>query len=148
NRGGPDMAQPEADSVIATLNNLLGIYWTAAAQHQTHAALVESWGLHGLAAEMNVHIADEPVTIANLLNRLLDLEGKPAFTMSAPNIGTTLREVLDNDMAAQRVARPGLNAAAEGAAAAHDATTRILIEQILADEELHYAWLRTEIDLY
>jgi bacterioferritin len=142
------MAEPDASEVIATLNNLLGIYWTGYAQHQTHLELVESWGLHGLAAGMSVHISDEPVTIANLLNRLLDLDGAPAFTLGVPKIGTTLREVLDNDMAGQRTARPGLNAAAEVAAGAHDATTRILIEQILADEELHLSWLRTEVDLF
>jgi len=28
------------------------------------------------------------------------------------------------------------------------ATTRVLIESILADEELHLAWLQTEVDLY
>ena len=44
----------------------------------------------------------------------------------------------------QRLARPGLNAAAEGASADHDATTRILIEGILADEEKHLAWLEGE----
>jgi bacterioferritin len=68
--------------------------------------------------------------------------------MAKPHIGTTVREVLDNDMAGQRRAPPDLNAAAESAAGAHDATTRILIEGILADEELHLAWLQTEIDLY
>jgi len=62
--------------------------------------------------------------------------------------GHVVVEVLDHDMAGQQRARPGLNAAAESAAGAHDATTRILIEGILADEELHLAWLQTEIDLY
>ncbi|WP_268761670.1 ferritin-like domain-containing protein, partial [Frankia sp. AvcI1] len=65
-----------------------------------------------------------------------------------PAIGTTLREVLENDLAAQRGARPGLNQAAEVAAAEHDATTRILIETVLADEERHLSWLDTELSLY
>jgi bacterioferritin len=43
--------------------------------------------------------------------------------------------------------RSGGQHAAETAAASHDATTRILFEQILADEELHLAWLQLEIDL-
>src|SRR5689334_446565 len=97
---------------------------------------------------MATRMADEPVTIASLLSRLIDLGGIPDFTMAQPHIGTTVREVLDNDMAGQRRARPGLNSAAESAAGAHDATTRILIESILADEELHLSWLQTEIDLY
>lgn len=137
----------QSDEVTEVLNELLGLYWGAYAQHQTHVALLESWGIAGLAASMQQRIADEPVTIRLLLDRLLDLGSAPSFTIGVPTIGTTLREILDHDMAAQRRARPGLNAAAETAASAHDATTRILFEQILADEELHLAWLQLEIDL-
>jgi bacterioferritin len=130
------------------LNRLLGTYWTGYAQHQTHVALIQSWGLHGLATPMAARIADEPMTIGILLNRLIDLGGFPEFTLAKPHIGTTIREVLDHDMDGQRRARPDLNAAAESASGAHDATTRILIEGVLADEEMHLSWLQTEIDLY
>ena len=136
-----------ANPVLAILNGLLGATWRAYAQHQTHVALIEAWGLKGLAGQMRVRTADEPVTIHALLNRLGDLHGAPAFTIEAPTIGATVREVLDNDMALQRYTRPLLNAAAEAAAAAHDATSRKLIEQILADEEQHLSWLETEIEL-
>lgn len=135
------------DPVVEQINVLIGVYWTGMAQHHTHAALVEAWGLQGLAAQMRAHIADEPGTIAQLTNRLLDLGGVPAFELSRPDIGATVAEVLDKDLSVQRLARPALNAAAEVAAAAHDATTRNLFEQILADEELHLAWLETERDL-
>ena len=147
-RKGVCVSETEKTPVTDMLNGLLGIYWTGYAQHQTHVALVQSWGLSGLATAMTSHIADEPLTIASLLNRLLDLDGAPSFTMTEPHIGTSVKEVLDNDMAGQRRARPGLNAAAETAAAAHDATTRTLIEGILADEEQHLSWLQTELDLY
>jgi bacterioferritin len=142
------LSEPQRTPVTNLLNELLGIYWTGYAQHQTHVALVQSWGIHGLAIPMAARIADEPRTIESLVNRLIDLGGVPEFTMATPHIGTTVREVLDNDMAGQQRARPGLNAAAESAAGAHDATTRILIEGVLADEELHLAWLQTEIELY
>jgi bacterioferritin len=134
--------------VVTILNGLLGAVWRAGAQHQTHVALIEAKGLHGLADAMRIHTADEPVTIRALLDRLVDLGGIPAFTIDAPTIGRTVREILDNDMALQRHTRPKFNAAAEAAAAAHDATTRNLIEQILADEEQHLSWLETEIALY
>jgi bacterioferritin len=96
---------------------------------------------------MRARTADEPVTIHALLNRLGDLDGAPAFTIGTPTIGAAVGEILDNDMALQRNTRPVLNAAAEAAAAAHDATSRNLIEKILADEEEHLSWLETEIDL-
>ena len=134
--------------VFTILNGLLGSVWRACAQHQTHIALVEAWGLQGLADAMRIRTADEPATIRALLNRLVDLDGTPAFTIEAPTIGVTVREILDYDMALQRHVRPKLNAAAEAAGAAHDPTTRNLIEQILADEEQHLSWLETEIALY
>ncbi|EIV93785.1 bacterioferritin [Frankia sp. QA3] len=142
------MADTQTTPVTELLNELLGSYWAGYAQHRTHLVLVESWGLLGLAAGMAQRIADEPVTIAAVLNRLLELGGRPDFVVAKPAIGTSLREVLENDLEAQRGARPGLNQAAELAAAEHDATTRILIETILADEERHLAWLDTELSLY
>ena len=137
-----------SNPVFAILNGLLAAFWRAYAQHQTHIALTEGWGLQGLASVMRSRTADEPVTIHTLLNRLVELGGRPAFTIEAPNIGATLREVLDKDMGLQRNTKPKLTTAAAAAAAAHDATTRNLIEQILADEELHFSWLETELELY
>jgi bacterioferritin len=137
------------DSAIFTiLNRLLSGLWRGCVQHQTHIAVIEAQGLQGLADAMRVRTADEPIAIRALLNRLVDLGGTPALTIEALAIGATVREILDNDMELQRHARPKFNAAAEAAAAAHDATTRNLIEKILADEEQHLSWLETEIALY
>ena len=137
----------EHGPVIDLLNGLLGVYWTSYAQHQTHVALVDSWGLVGLSRGMQSHIDDEPETISAVLNRLLDLGGRPAFTLGETKIGISVREVLELDLELQQLARPGLNAAAEAAAGAHDATTRVLIEGVLADEEEHLSWLDTELAL-
>ncbi|MGY3555488.1 ferritin-like domain-containing protein [Williamsia sp. R60] len=139
------------DSKNATtdlLNRLIGGYWSGYAQHKAHVALVDSWGLEGLATAMRTHIDDEPETITALLERLLDLGGQPDFTIATPQIGVDLKQVLHNDYEAQVNVRPALNSAAEQAAAAHDATTRSLLEQILKDEEAHLNWLATEVELY
>ena len=134
----------EARSTVDMLNGLLGVYYTALAQHQSHVALLDSWGLAGLARSMEARIADEPITIAAVMQRLLDLGGMPNFTLGTPNIGSSVGDVLDKDLEIQRLARPGLNAAAEAASADHDATTRVVVEGILADEEKHLAWLEAE----
>jgi bacterioferritin len=134
----------ESPSTIDMLNGLLGVYYTALAQHQTHVALLDSWGLVGLARGMEARIADEPVTIGELMQRLLDLGGTPNFAPTKPNIGASVGDVLDKDLEIQRLAPAGLNAAAEAAAADHDATTRVMLEGILADEEKHLAWLESE----
>ena len=147
-RLGVSAAIATDNSTFTILNALLSGLWRACIQHQTHIAVIEAQGLQGLAAAMRVRTADEPLAIRALLDRLVGLGGIPAFTIGALAIGTTVREILDNDMALQRHARPKFNAAAEATGAAHDATTRNLIEKILADEEQHLSWLETEIALH
>lgn len=143
-----DTREPSPNADVAdTINGLLGVYWGAYAQHQMHVALLDAWGIKGLASDMGARIVDEPVTIRALSDRLLDIDGEPAFTIVAPKIGKTLREVLANDLELQAGTRPALNAAAEVASAAHDATSRIMLEGILADEEEHLSWLQTELSL-
>ncbi|HCE5828590.1 TPA: hypothetical protein NHK69_005115 [Pseudomonas aeruginosa] len=136
----------DTQAVIGVINQLLGSYWGAYAQHRMHVALLDAWGVTGLARSMESHISDEPGTIARLSTRLLDLSGKPAFAIAAPNIGNSLREILQNDLDVHR-ARPALNTAAEVAAAAHDATSRVMFESILSEEERHLTWLDTELKL-
>jgi len=131
----------ENSLVTGALNQLLGAYWSGYAQHQTHVILVQSWGIDGLAEDMATRIQDEPVTNSKLVTRLLDIGGRPEFPTTAPNVGTDLRTVLENDMAAQRNVCSALNTIAESVATAHDATTRNLLEAILADEEQHLVWI-------
>lgn len=130
------------------LNEMLAVYWKASMQHRSHVAVIAAQGAAALAAELENKIADEPETIINLQNRLLDLGGTIQFAVEQPDVGTTIREALKKDLKLQQYTREGINAWAERAAAAHDATTRILIEQILADEEGHLSWLEQEISLY
>ncbi|RLP08527.1 ferritin-like domain-containing protein [Propionibacterium australiense] len=141
------MTEQNTNEIIATLNELLGVYWAASAQHQAHVKLLSSWGLVGLSADMKARTEDEPETISELSDRLLDLGGRPDIVFPEVHIGTTLREVLDNDMELQRNASEALNEIAERMGRAHDATTRRLIEQILSDEEQHLYWLQSEIEL-
>lgn len=129
------------------LNDLLAVYWKALIQHRSHVAVIESEGASLLASEMTAKIADEPETIENLQNRLLDLGGVIHFTLPQPNIGTNLREALQNDYELQKNARSALNKLVKQVSELNDATTRNLIEAILADEEEHLAWLEQELNL-
>ncbi|MDO4440819.1 MAG: ferritin-like domain-containing protein [Moraxella sp.] len=129
------------------LNDLLAVYWKALIQHKSHVAVIESEGASLLASKMTAKIADEPQTLENLQNRLLDLGGVIRFTVCQPNIGTNLREALQNDYELQKNARTALNELVRQVAELNDATTRNLIEEILADEEEHLAWLEQELTL-
>lgn len=137
----------DPNPVHGVLNRLISAFWQGTVQHQTHLAVIKALGLSSLATQMQAHIADEPATLQQLTDRLLDLDGRPSFTLAVPQLGSTLQEVLHLDLATQLEARPVLNAAAEAVAAAHDAVTRRLIEDILADEEAHLYWLKSELSL-
>jgi hypothetical protein len=41
------MAGDDTPAVSELPNDLLGIYWMSAAQHQTHVALLDAWGISG-----------------------------------------------------------------------------------------------------
>ena len=63
--------------------------------------MIKALGLSSLATQMQAHIADEPATLQQLTDRLLDLDGRPSFTLAVPQLGSTLQEVLHLDLATQ-----------------------------------------------
>ncbi|WP_215782214.1 bacterioferritin [Paludibacterium sp. B53371] len=140
-------ASPTPSPVPALLNQLIGAFWGASVQHQTHLAQISALGLTSLSIQMQGHISDEPLTLKALTDRLLDIGGSPDFTVTQPRIGQTLREILQADLQIQEAGLPVLNQAIETLAKLGDATTRRLIEDVLAGEEAHLSWLRNEMSL-
>ncbi|BEV71415.1 bacterioferritin [Paludibacterium sp. THUN1379] len=140
-------ASPTPSPVPALLNQLIGAFWGASVQHQTHLAQISALGLTSLSIQMQGHISDEPLTLKALTDRLLDIGGSPDFTVAQPRIGLTLREILQADLQIQEAGLPVLNQAIETLAKLGDATTRRLIEDVLAGEEAHLSWLRNEMSL-
>ncbi len=96
---------------------------------------------------MQTRIADEPQTLRSLLDRLLDLGGKPAFTVGTPTLGTDLATILSIDIETQRAGLVTLNQCVLFAGNRSDAATRLLFERIVVDEEEHLAWLLGEQSL-
>lgn len=134
-------------TIIAKLNELLAVYQMANIQHQTHLALFRAWGYEKLAETMASHIDDEPETIINLQNRILDLGGDIHYTLPQPTFGKDVADAFRADLKLQIEARPKLNEVIELFQAEHDATSRVLVEGILKDEEEHLAWLESELSL-
>lgn len=133
--------------VIDKLNDLLGFYWTAYAQHKAHLALVQSWGYGKLASAMEEHIADEPETIEKLQNRILDLNGDINFTLGEVKIGKDVGEALRTDLIASPKVRELFHELIEMMHTNRDAATRVMLEAVLVEEEEHALWLESEIDL-
>lgn len=134
-------------SIHKLLNELIGAFWGASIQHQTHLSLINAMGLETLSNQMQVHISDEPLTLKILTDRLLDIGGVPVFKVVPPCIGNTLKSILEADLHVQEAGLPVLNQAIETLVASRDATTRRIVEDVLAGEEAHLSWLRNELSL-
>jgi bacterioferritin len=83
-----------------------------------------------------------------LTDRILFLEGLPNYQrLGTLNIGQTVREQLQSDLAIEvevvERLRPGIQMCREKG----DATTANLFEEILADEEHHIDYIETNLDL-
>lgn len=135
------------NSIESMINQVLGHFWSGLIQHQSHLGLIASLGLDKLANTMETRIADEPQTIRGLLDRLLNLDGQPSFSVATPQLGATLEAVLAIDIATQRAGLALLNQCVVFAAKQADAATRLLFERIVEDEEEHLAWLANEQSL-
>ena len=76
------------------------------------------------------------------------LDGIPNLQrLSKVNVGETVKEQLELDLALERDAIVRLNAGIEIVKAEGDSGSRILLEQILVSEEEHIDWLEQQLEL-
>jgi bacterioferritin len=84
-----------------------------------------------------------------LIERIIFLEGHPNLQKLDPlRIGETLRETLDADLAAEHEARTLYIKARQHCESVGDYVTKILFEELIADEEGHIDYHETQINLY
>jgi bacterioferritin len=134
--------------VIALLNEQLTSELTAINQYFLHAKMQQNWGLTKLAAYTREESIDEMRHAEKLTDRILFLEGLPNYQrLGTLNIGQTVREQLQSDLAIEVAVverlRPGIAMCREKG----DITSANLFEEILADEEHHIDYIETNLDL-
>jgi bacterioferritin len=134
--------------VIALLNEQLTSELTAINQYFLHAKMQQNWGLTKLAAYTREESIDEMRHAEKLTDRILFLDGLPNYQrLGTLNIGQTVREQLQSDLAIEVAVverlRPGIAMCREKG----DMTSANLFEEILADEEHHIDYIETNLDL-
>ena len=134
--------------VIALLNEQLTSELTAINQYFLHAKMQQNWGLTKLAAYTREESIDEMRHAEKLTDRILFLDGLPNYQrLGTLNIGQTVREQLQSDLAIEVAVverlRPGIAMCREKG----DMTSANLFEEILADEEHHIDYLETQLHL-
>ncbi|MEA5446431.1 bacterioferritin [Gammaproteobacteria bacterium AB-CW1] len=136
------------DGVLEFLNRALRSELTAINQYVLHAHLLEDWGLERLYRIGFAHAKDEMHHAETLIKRILFLEGHPEMQqLDDLMIGRDVKGILGNDLKAEEAAIKLYREAAAYCEKVQDYTTRDLFTHLIADEEKHYDFLGTELDL-
>jgi len=133
---------------LENLQTALSMELSAATQYLLHAHVLDDWGLNRLAAKMREEMQEELGHAGRFIDRILFLGGDPVLTpQKTPVRAKSLKEMFDLDKGDEREAIDTYTRAARAAFDADDIGTRALFEEIVLDEEGHWAWLDLQLDL-
>jgi bacterioferritin len=136
------------DEVLRLLNELLTNELTAINQYFIHAKMCKNWGFQRLAKKIHAESIDEMKHADAVIERILFLEGIPNLQRYHKlQVGETVKEQMESDLAFEYRAIKFLNEGIEAARKAGDNGTEDLMTKILVSEEEHTDWLETQIQL-
>ena len=135
--------------IIGILNDLLAGELTASDQYLIHGEMVSDMGLPQLAAHMLHESEHEHLHAKLLIQRILFLEGTPnVANRDALNIGQTVTEMLESDLALEYSVVKNLKKAIEACEKAEDYVTRDMLVTQLDDTEMDHAyWIEKQLKL-
>ncbi len=133
--------------IIDLLNEILTGELTAINQYFLHAKMCQNWRYERLYEHIYKESIDEMKHANMLIERVLFLEGLPNLQrLGKLNIGTTVVEMLKNDLAIEAVAIPLLNRSIETCRQSGDNGSEQLLKNILVSEEEHVDWLEAQLE--
>jgi bacterioferritin len=131
--------------VVKELNDALREELTAINQYFLHAEMCENWGYKKLADYIKKQSIDEMKHAEVLIERVLFLDGTPSMQPLQLNIGGTVRQMLESDLALEISAVKQYNAAVQLATQEKDNGSRDLLVELLKDEEDHVDWIEAQL---
>jgi bacterioferritin len=132
--------------VIEALNDILTAEMVGINQYFLHAKMCQNRGYVRLAAKIREESVGEMKHADEIVERILFLEGVPNLQrLGKVNIGETVSDQLQLDLAVEVDAVKRLNRAIVLCATEGDVGSRGLLETILQDEEEHLGWLETQL---
>ncbi|KJR41752.1 bacterioferritin [Candidatus Magnetoovum chiemensis] len=135
------------DKILEMLNDLLSDELTAISQYMVHSEMCDNWGYSKLHHEVEERAMDEMKHAEKLIARMLFLEGKPTMSeLKRMHIGAEVEQQLENDRIAEEGAIAAYQSAIKLAFEQGDHGTRLLLEDILKDEEEHIDWIEMQQD--
>jgi bacterioferritin len=132
--------------IIELMNNVLRMELTGINQYFLHAKMCDGWGYQVLAKTILEESIDEMKHADKIIERILFLDGRPNLsTYDRIDIGSNVKQQLQNDLALERMALQILNPGITLCAELQDAGSRELLERITADEERHAGWIEAQL---
>lgn len=142
------MPKSKNPHVIKALNEVLTGELTAINQYFIHAKMCKDWGYLKLHTYVRNESIDEMKHAEELIDRILYLGGIPNVQrLYKVNVGETVKEQLELDLALEYEALPRLQAGIEVCREHKDEGSRVLLERILISEEEHIDWLESQLEL-
>ena len=133
--------------IIELLNDVLTAELTAINQYFIHYKMQENWGYQRLASKGKEESFGEMKHAEELIERILYLEGVPNMQRLGPvKVGETVPEQLKAELETEKEAIARLATGIEQCRRS-DEGTRLLLEEILDDEEDHADWLETQLSI-
>jgi bacterioferritin len=134
--------------VLEVLSQMLKEELGAISQYFLHAEMCENWGYERLSDLIKKQSIGEMKHAEILIERILFLEGLPNMgDLPKLNIGKTVKEQLQNDLAIEISAVAEYNEAVATCQKAGDNSTADILKELLKDEEEHVDFLETQLGL-
>lgn len=134
--------------IIDLLNEILTGELTTINQYFLHSRMCRNWGYLRLGEKIRAESIDEMKHADQLIERVLFLDGLPNLQrLGTLSIGTTVPEILKNDLAAEMRAIPLLNKSIQTCRDLGDNGSEDLLTKILVSEEEHVDWLEAQLEL-
>jgi len=133
------------DQVIAKLNEALKEELTAINQYFLHAEMCHNWGYHKLGDYIKKQSIDEMKHAEELIERILFLDATPTMEYMELNVGTNVKNQLEDDLQLETNAVAMYNKAVQISRDAGDDQSRELFSKLLKDEEEHVDWLEAQL---
>jgi len=131
--------------VIEVLNQALREELTAINQYFIHAEMCENFGYERLSKYIKKQSIGEMKHAESLIERILFLDGIPSMEPMALNVGQTVKQMIENDLALELNAVDMYNKAVNVARTENDNGSRELLEKLVMDEEEHVDFLEAQM---
>ena len=132
--------------VINVLNEVLTAELTAINQYFIHAEMCENWRYMRLAKHSRAESIEEMKHAEELIERVLYLDGVPNMQRYMKiNVGQTVHEQHQFDLSLEKDAVARFNRGIDICRAKGDNGTRLILEEMLRNEEDHVDWLESQL---